>query len=143
MSALYHGRCACGAVRVEVDAEPLAARQCWCRQCQQLAAGGPTNNAMFPADAVRITGEIANHAYRAASGNVLTQAFCPKCGTPVLARSSARPQFRTIRLGLLDAGHGIAPNMAIWTSEAPAWAVIDPALDRHEKQPPPPPSAAG
>jgi len=30
-----------------------------------------------------------------------------------------------------------APSMAIWTSQAPVWACIDPALPRVEKQPPP------
>jgi hypothetical protein len=43
-----------------------------------------------------------------------------------------------IRLGLLDADHGLEPAMAIWTDDAPDWAVIDPALERHERQPPTP-----
>jgi hypothetical protein len=28
--------------------------------------------------------------------------------------------------------------MVIWTDEAPAWAVIDPTLERFAQQPPPP-----
>ncbi|AXB76736.1 GFA family protein [Novosphingobium sp. P6W] len=143
MAAPYTGRCNCGAIAVTITAEPVATRQCWCRQCQRIAAGGPTNNAMFPAEAVTITGPRADHAYVAASGNVLTHEFCADCGTPVLGRSNARPQFRTIRLGLLDEGHGLKPAMAIWTDEAPDWAVIDPALERFPAQPPAPvPSSA-
>ena len=138
----YTGRCACGQVTVEIAAEPVAVRQCWCRQCQQLAGGGATHNAMFPTAAVTLTGHTAEHGYVAASGNTLTHAFCPSCGTPVLSRSSARPQFRTVRLGLLDEGHGLRPQMAIWTDEAPEWAVIDPRLERHPKQPPAPQAPA-
>lgn len=138
MAAPYTGRCNCGAVTVEITAEPVATRQCWCRQCQRVAAGGPTNNAMFPTDAVKIVGARGDHAYVAASGNVLTHEFCPQCGTPVLGRTTARPQFRTIRLGLLDEGHGLRPEMAIWTDEAPDWAVIDPNLESWPCQPPPP-----
>lgn len=134
----YTGRCNCGAVTVTIEAEPVTTRQCWCRQCQKIAAGGPTHNAMFPTEAVTLTGKTAETSYVAASGNTLTQEFCPVCGTPVLGRSSARPQFRTIRMGLLDEGHGLRPQVAIWTDEAPEWAVIDPAMERWPQQPPPP-----
>ncbi|MET1756031.1 GFA family protein [Novosphingobium sp. RD2P27] len=137
MPAPYTARCTCGAVTATIDAEPVTTRQCWCRQCQQIAAGGPTNNAMFPADAIDIVGERAESSYTAASGNTLTHEFCPRCGTHVLGRSSARPQFRTIRLGFLDEGHGLSPAIAIWTEEAPEWAVIDPAMEQRPQQPPP------
>jgi hypothetical protein len=138
MAAPYSGSCACGQVSVTISAEPVATRQCWCRQCQQLSGGGPTHNAMFEAAALALTGRTAGNSYVAASGNTLTHEFCPECGTPVLGRSSARPQFRTIRIGLLDPDHGLAPTMAIWTEDAPNWALIDPALERHERQPPAP-----
>ncbi|MFC3214540.1 GFA family protein [Novosphingobium panipatense] len=142
MSAPYQGRCNCGAVTVTITAEPAATRQCWCRQCQKIAAGGPTNNAMFRTDAVTVTGERGEYAYVASSGNTLTQEFCTVCGSGVLGRSSARPQFRTIRLGLLDEAHGLRPGMAIWTEEAPEWATIDPQMERWPQQPPPPASTA-
>lgn len=137
----YTGRCACGGVTATIEAEPIAVRQCWCRQCQQLAGGGPTHNAMFRTDAVGVSGRLEWHSYVAASGNTVHHGYCPCCGTPVLGHSSARPQFRGFRLGFLDEGHGLKPQMAIWTDEAPDWAVIDPALERHAKQPPPPPPA--
>jgi len=137
---MLEGRCACGAVKAAIGGEPVAVRQCWCRECQQIAAGGPTHNAMFRTVDVQLSGQLASHFYVAASGNTLTQSFCPACGTPVMGQSSARPQFRTIRLGFLEPGHGLAPQMAIWTAEAPPWARIDPALERHERQPPAPPS---
>jgi len=134
----YTGRCACGAVTATITGEAVATRQCWCRQCQQIAAGSPTTNAMFATDAIVLEGELATTSYTAASGNTLTQSFCGKCGTHVMGQSSARPQFRTIRLGFLDAPHDLAPEVAIWTDDAPAWAVIDPALERFPRQPPPP-----
>jgi hypothetical protein len=134
----YTGRCACGAVTATIDDEALTVRQCWCRQCQQMAAGSPTTNAIFPTEALAIHGELATSSYVAASGNTLTQSFCAKCCTPVMGQSSARPQFRTLRLGFLDAPNDLAPQVAIWTEDAPAWAVIDPALEQHPRQPPPP-----
>lgn len=132
----YRGSCACGAVTAEIAGEPVATRQCWCAQCQRVAAGGPTHNAIFHASDIALQGELGTHAYLARSGNTLTQSYCLACGTPVLAQSSARPLFRTVRFGFLEPGHGLVPQMAIWTDDAPSWATIDPALERFAGQPP-------
>lgn len=138
MPAPYMGRCNCGAVTASIAAEPVQTRQCWCLQCQKAAAGGPTHNAIFPANAVSLDGALGTWSYVASSGNTLTQSYCPSCGTPVFAQSSARPHMMTFRMGFLEEGHGLRPEMAIWTTDAPDWAVIDPALERHEGQPPAP-----
>jgi len=134
------GRCNCGAVSATFAAPPVQTRQCWCRQCQKSATGGPTHNAMFNTPDVALSGDVASWSYLAPSGNTLTQTFCRECGTPVYAQSSARPQFMTFRLGFLDEPHGLAPAVAIWTSEKPAWAKIDPALESYLGQPPAPTS---
>jgi hypothetical protein len=93
---------------------------------------------MFHTADVTLTGDLAQWSYRALSGNTLTQSFCPVCGTPVCAQSSARPQFMTFRFGFIDEPHGLAPEMAIWTAEKPAWAKIDPDLPNYPGQPPAP-----
>jgi hypothetical protein len=134
----YTGKCACGAVTLTITAAPLATRQCWCRQCQTIAAGGATNNAIFPADSVHIEGALASSTWPAASGNTLAFHFCPACGTQVYGQSSARPQMKTVRFGVIDQPHDLAPQAVIWTADAPAWAVFDPALDHFERQPPAP-----
>jgi hypothetical protein len=136
----YRGRCACGAVTAEIKGEPLQMRQCWCRQCQQLAGGNASTNAIFLAADVAIAGDLATHDYIAASGNVLTKSFCAGCGTQVMAQSSARPHLRTLRFGFIEQPHGLRPQMAIWLDEAPDWAVIDPALEHFPRQAPPPPA---
>lgn len=132
----YTGKCACGAVTATISGEPVVVRQCWCRQCQQIAAGSPTVNAIFAANDVDLKGTLAADAYVAASGNTLTKSFCAACGTPVMAQSSARPQFRTLRIGFLEPPHGLTPDMAIWLDDAPDWAVIDPDIAHYPGQPP-------
>ena len=134
----YTGRCACGGVTLSITGEPVTVRQCWCRQCQQAAGGGPTHNALFRTEDMTIKGSLSARTYVAASGNTVTQSFCPACGTPVMGQSDARPQFRAVRLGMLDEPHDLKPQMVIWTEDAPAWAVIDPALEQYRRQPPPP-----
>ena len=137
----YTGHCACGAVSLRLSGEAVGVRQCWCRQCQQIAAGGPTHNAIFKTEDVAITGALGSHSYVAPSGNTLTQYFCPSCGAPVYTQSSARRHLKTVRLGVIDLPHDLAPQMAIWIDDAPEWAVIDPALEQHAGQPPAPPAS--
>lgn len=134
------GRCSCGAVTARFSSGPVQTRQCWCRQCQKTAGGGATHNAMFDTADVALSGEVNSWSYVAASGNTLTQSFCPKCGTPIHAQSSGRPQFMTFRFGFLDQPHDLAPQMAIWTAEKPDWALIDDTLPNFPEQPPAPPS---
>lgn len=134
------GRCACGQITLKIAGEPVTIRQCWCRQCQQIAAGSPTTNAIFRAEDVAVEGPLGSHAYLASSGNTLTQYFCPSCGSHIYGQSSARLHLKTVRLGAIDEPHGLRPQAVIWISEAPEWAVIDPALEKFEGQPPAPPT---
>ncbi len=138
---LFTGRCACGAVALRIGAAPIQVRQCWCRHCQQLAAGAGTTNAIFPADAIEITGEVSSNAHRADSGNDLHWSFCPRCGSQLTANSSARPHLRVVRLGAIDRPHGLAPNVIIWTSEAPDWATFPSGAELFPGQPPALPSS--
>ncbi|WP_420382634.1 GFA family protein [Novosphingobium sp.] len=138
----YTGKCACGAVTLQIDAKPLATRQCWCRQCQAIAAGGPTTNAIFPADAVAIEGTLGTSSWNADSGNTLTFHFCAACGSQVYGQSSARPTMKTVRFGVIDQPHDLAPSAVIWTEDAPPWAVFDPTLELFARQPPAPPTPA-
>ncbi|WP_408590378.1 GFA family protein [Novosphingobium sp.] len=134
----YTGKCACGAVTLNIGAKPATTRQCWCRQCQTIAAGGPTHNAIFPAEAVAIEGTLGAASWTAASGNTLTFHFCASCGTQVYGQSSARPHLKTVRFGVLDQPHDLKPEVVIWTQDAPDWAQIDPALEQWPQQPPAP-----
>ena len=102
------GRCLCGAVSFKLVAEPLATRVCWCRDCQHLAANGSVN-LLVPADALTISGTLAEYTKTADSGNVVTRQFCPSCGTQLFAKSTARPQLRVVRAGNLDEPSSIQP----------------------------------
>jgi hypothetical protein len=134
------GRCLCGAVHFTLANDPVTTRICWCRDCQHLAANG-TVNMLVAADDLQVTGAVSEHITTADSGNQVTRQFCPSCGSQLFAKSSARPQFRVVRAGNLDEPSSVQPSSQIWASSAPAWACLDPALERVEKQPVPPQSA--
>jgi hypothetical protein len=131
------GGCLCRAVRYTATAEPLAARTCWCRDCQYFAAGSGTVNVVFPAEAVTITGPLRDYASTADSGNRMHRRFCERCGTPVTSASEARPHLLILRAGTLDDPEIARPSLTIWTDSAPSWACVDASVPRTPKQPPP------
>ena len=131
------GRCLCGAVTFRAEGEPLTIRQCWCRDCQALAAGGATHNVFYPTERVTIAGDLRWFESVADSGATLGRGFCPECGTPIVVQSHARRHLIALRVGAFDEREPLAPQGAIWTGSAPSWAMIDPALPQTERQPPP------
>ena len=131
------GRCLCGQVHFRLTAEPVISRLCWCRDCQHLAGNG-TANAIFPSDAIHVSGGTAAYTSAADSGNRITRRFCPTCGSHLFADSSGRPGLTVVRLGTLDDPSSVRPVANIWAASAPAWACLDPTLARIEHQPPPP-----
>ena len=136
-TAPHPGQCLCGAVTFTVAAEPVGARQCWCRDCQRIASGSATANVLFPRDAVRYTGPITEYEKVADSGNRVARGFCAQCGSQMYSRikEPAAPLIR-VRAGTLDDPGAFPPQAIIWAASAPAWAVLDPAIPHFPKAPP-------
>jgi len=130
------GRCLCGQVRYRLNADPVVARICWCRDCQRIAANG-TANAVFPSAALEVHGSLNAYTSTADSGNQVSRRFCPQCGCHLFADSTGRPQLTVVRTGTLDDPSSIRPTANIWSTSAPAWACLDAALERLDHQPPP------
>lgn len=133
------GGCLCGQVRYRISAEPVAARLCWCRDCQRIASNG-TVNAIFPSDSIAVSGQPASYERIADSGNRVSRRFCAQCGSHLFADSTGRPHLTVVRIGTLDDASSIRPSANIWSASAPAWACLDSGLERIEQQPLPPPA---
>jgi hypothetical protein len=131
------GGCLCGAVRYEIDAEPITSRVCWCRVCQRIGAGSGTVNVCFTRAATRIQGEARDYVSVADSGNVMHRRFCPTCGVHLFSEAEARPHLIFVRAGTLDDPEIGKPRASIWISQAPSWACIDRGMSTFENQPPP------
>ena len=132
------GGCLCGKVRYEIAAEaPYLVRQCWCRVCQYLSAGGATINVLFNKDAFRVSGETKVFTSVADSGATMHRSFCPSCGTPLFSEAEPRPQAIIVRAGTLDDPNLARPAVIIWTKSAPQWACFDPALPQSSDGQPP------
>jgi hypothetical protein len=138
------GACLCGEIRYRLNGEPVVSRLCWCRDCQHIASNG-TANAIFPTEAIEITGTPAEYTSVADSGNQVRRRFCARCGSHLFADNTGRLGLTVVRLGTLDDPSSIEPEANIWVSSAPRWACFGSGLASFEKQPQPlkpPPSAA-
>jgi hypothetical protein len=137
MKAPITGRCFCGAVRFQFKEPPIALRACWCRDCQYLASGNATMNAIFKVASLTLTGEVSEYVSTAESGNTMRRRFCPKCGTPLFSHSSGRSDLMVVRVGTLDDREIGGPQSFIWTASAPSWGYVDPDLPNCAGQPAP------
>ena len=110
----------------------MAARVCWRRVCQYIGAGSGMANAVFPRDAVEITGKRQFYTSTADSGSVMHRSFCPDCGTPVFSEAEPRPNLIIVRVGTLDDPEIGKPAASIWAASAPSWACVDATLPQFD-----------
>lgn len=128
----YWGGCRCGAVRFQVRAEPLNVRVCHCRICQKTTGQPFFARAMFPREAVEISGRTE----RCASSARLDRAFCPRCGTPLFAEPKDEPARIGVALGALDDPSALPPQEHIFVASKVAWLKLDDDLPQHQERPP-------
>jgi hypothetical protein len=105
----FTGGCLCGALRIVASGRPDRVGLCHCLDCRKHHGALFYAAAIFPQDAVTITGEASDYAGRC---------FCPRCGSSVFARSGAEVE---VHLGCLDATDQLAPTYECWTVRREAW----------------------
>jgi hypothetical protein len=129
------GGCLCGAVRYRIAAAPRDAGYCHCRMCQR-AAGAPVVPWLTVSsdDFGWIKGEPAR--YR--SSPKAERLFCPSCGTQMVFREPAAPQYLDVTLASLDDPAAVPPDHHGWTSSRIAWFDTKDDLPRYPEGDPDP-----
>jgi len=105
----YTGGCFCGAVRIEVSAAPLRVGLCHCLDCRKRQGSAFHWFAVFPAQAVKVTGETRQYK---------SKSFCPVCGSPVFDRFG--DEFE-LHAGCLDEPNQLKPTYETWVIRREAW----------------------
>jgi hypothetical protein len=105
----FTGGCLCGRVRIVARGQPYRVGLCHCLDCRKHHGALFHASAIFPQDAVAITGETRDYRGRH---------FCPHCGSPVFGRSDDEIE---VNLGSLDATDQLMPTYELWTSRREAW----------------------
>lgn len=115
------GGCSCGGVRIEARGEPYRVGVCHCMDCRKHHGALFHASAIFPEDAVTVTGETRDHRGRH---------FCPVCGSPVFGRSGDEVE---VNLGALDEPDAFKPTYELWTIRRETWLPPFPGTRRHER----------
>jgi hypothetical protein len=115
------GGCLCGAVRLEATGAPYRVGICHCLDCRKHHGAVFFAAAMFPADAVTISG--ATSAYK-------NRHFCPTCGSSVFARFDDEIE---VHLGCLDAPSQLKPTYENWVIRREDWLPPFDVARSHER----------
>ncbi|HLL30461.1 MAG TPA: GFA family protein [Allosphingosinicella sp.] len=137
------GGCLCGAVRYEVEGEPVFTGLCHCRDCQKATGSGHVPAMAMPRSGVKITGETKGFSVVGDSKRTLTRNFCPTCGSLIFSESDGMPGLVLLTAGTLDDTSGFKPQVAIYTRSRPQWEHGGEGVPEFEGPPPPPPASGG
>jgi hypothetical protein len=130
------GGCYCGAVRYQVEGEPMFKGQCHCRECQYISGGSPNVVMGMPAAGFEYTKAAPKGFTRSDLPNPVTREFCEKCGTHILAKSPSLPGAVLLKVGTLDDPSVFGmPQMAIFTIDKQAFHQIPPGIPAFERVP--------
>lgn len=111
------GGCQCGAIRYEIDAEPLALYICHCRECRKQSASAFGMSLQVPRAGLRVTrGNPVSWSRDADSGNRVRCFFCPHCGSRLWHQPDPPAATVTIKAGSLDEPVDATAAIHIWTS---------------------------
>jgi hypothetical protein len=115
------GGCLCGAVRYQVEGEPIVSGVCYCRTCRKASSAPALPFAVFPADRFAFTrGEPVR--YRSSPHVVRT--FCGRCGSPLTYANDETPGRIDIMTCSLDDPEAFPPSHHVWAGEKVAWHAI-------------------
>jgi len=131
------GGCACGAIKVEAEADPERTQVCHCTDCQTATGTAFRVSVPVPGATLKLTGQPAIYVKTTAdSGNPRVQAFCGACGTPIYSTTpgdGVQPSY-TVRVGMLRQRAELPPRKQTWWRSHRPWVTELAAVPKAEKQ---------
>jgi hypothetical protein len=117
----FSGGCLCGALRFVAKGQPYRVGICHCLDCRKSHGALFHASAIFPEDAVTVTGGW--HSYQ-------DRSFCPTCGSQVFAHIGDEIG---INLGAFDAPDQFTPTYELWTIRREGWLPEFPGMRRYDR----------
>ncbi|WP_075655112.1 GFA family protein [Pseudochrobactrum sp. B5] len=117
----FTGGCLCGNLRFSATGKPYRVGICHCLDCRKHHGALFHASAIFPQEAVAISGDTRSYAERY---------FCPQCGSTVFGRSDDEIE---INLGSLDEPNQFVPTYELWTIRRETWLPSFPLQRKYER----------
>jgi len=131
------GACACGAIRIEAEADPENTNMCHCTDCHTATGTAFRVSVRVQGAMLKITGKPAIYVKTTAeSGNPRVQAFCGACGSPLYSTTvgeGVQPLYM-LRVGILRQRDQFVPKRQIWCRSAQPWLAKIADVPKYEKQ---------
>lgn len=124
----YSGRCHCGAVKWQSDAEVLWAGHCHCESCRRAAPADFVSWMGLPRAQVRWDGDNLN--VRETSPGV-ERGHCETCGTGMFYRNAVWPDEIHLYAATLDDPTLYKPQAHYHWEERLPWTAVDDGLPRY------------
>jgi hypothetical protein len=133
------GACACGAIRIEGEADPEKTSICHCTDCQVGTGTAFRVSIPVPGATFKMTGQPAMYLKTTAdSGRPRLQAFCGTCGSPIFSTTPGDgvQQSYMVRVGILRQRDQLLPRRQNWFRSARSWVTDLAGVPKNEKQAP-------
>ncbi|AHE53452.1 GFA family protein [Sphingomonas sanxanigenens] len=127
------GGCQCGAIRYEVEGDPLTHALCHCIDCRRSAGAPMVAWTMFPTEAIRITGAPTTYA----SSTHGRRMFCSTCGTGLFYTNDQNlPGITDIQSATFDDPDAVPAQAHVQTADRIGWMENAHELPSFERYPP-------
>jgi hypothetical protein len=130
------GRCHCGYLTFEAEADPQQVSVCHCIDCQAGTGSAFRVSIRVPGNAFKMLSGVPTQYLKttAESGKPRLQTFCPKCGSPIYSTAPGdNPDSYILRVGTLRQRDQLAPKQQFWCRSALPWVTELASVPRNEK----------
>ena len=121
------GKCFCGRIRLETNAEPLWVAHCHCNSCRRSTGAPVTTFVCFGKSKVRMSGEA--EVYNSSPG--VFRSFCGDCGTPLCYESDHCPGEIHFYISVMDTPGAFVPQKHAFHDEHIPWLELHDDLPRY------------
>ena len=120
---MIRGSCLCGRVKYRINGRPFDALNCHCSMCRKAHGAAFRSRATLKAaDFEWVQGEGCVTFYESSPGN--HRGFCRVCGSPIVSKFDAHPNYLGLPLGALDDDPGIRPKVHMHVASKAPWFTI-------------------
>ena len=132
------GRCLCGAIHYESDADPVMSAACHCTHCRRQTGTAFSVIVAVPADSLVVNGDTLRvYDDIGTSGLPVLRKFCGNCGSPLFTDVKAYEDLVFIKAGTLDDPENIQVGAEIWCDSKLSWSSLADDVPKFPGNPPP------